>query len=385
MKFDLRLALVRYAAEHGLKPAARRFGCTRRIARKWWRRWLADNHSRQSLAERSRAPHSCPHQTPARVEAQIVRERRKAPCLGARRLREFCRIPAGAGAIGRVLRQHGLVRPRKKRYEKKRDLREAKARYRAFQETQVDTKYLSDIPYYVEQLWRHGGDWPRYQYTCRDVKTGGVFLGFAHELSESHACCFVAAVGAHLRRCGVALRHTTFQTDNGSEFSGAERKSRADRGFQHVVEGVLGAHHRFIPVGRKNHQADVESLHERVEAEFFDLERFAHRRQFFDKASAWQLWFNTVRTNAYKGRRAPDQILLEEDPTRNPHLWLLPALDLDQLLARRACQKTLNKSPAGGYYVPALPEPIHRPDPRADLRGLSWRCPICAPAAARGR
>jgi len=157
MKFDLRLARVRYGAEHGLKPAARRFGCTRRIVRKWWRRGLAENHARQSLADRSRAPHSCPHKTPA----------------------------------------------------------------------------------------------------------------------------------------------------------------------------------------------GVESLHERVEAEFFDRERFAHRRDFFDKASAWQLWFHTVRTNAYKGRRAPDQILREENPARNPHLWFLPALDLDQLLARRACKKTLNKSPAG--------------------------------------
>ena len=28
MKFDLRLELVRYAQQHGVKPAARRFGCT---------------------------------------------------------------------------------------------------------------------------------------------------------------------------------------------------------------------------------------------------------------------------------------------------------------------------------------------------------------------
>ena len=60
-----------------------------------------------------------------------------------------------------------------KKYQKKRDMRALKARYRAFEQLQVDTKYLTDIPFYVEQLYRHS-DLPRYQYTCRDVKTDGV-------------------------------------------------------------------------------------------------------------------------------------------------------------------------------------------------------------------
>lgn len=355
MKFDLRLRLVRYALEHGLKPAAREFGCTPKIARKWLRRWLASGRSRQSLMDRSRAPHSCPHKTPSRVERQIVREREKAPCLGARRLKEFCAIPAGVGTIARVLRQNNLTRKRKKKHEKKRDMREVKARFDPFEENQVDVKYLNDIPYYVEQLWRNPR-LPRFQYTWRDVKTGAVFLGFANELSESHACAFVAAVGAHLGRTGLSLRgRSTIQTDNGSEFSGAERKTREDRGFNHLIERGLGATHRFIPPGKKNRQADVETLHDRIEEEFFNLERFADREDFFRRASMWQLWWNTTRKNGYKGGRTPDDILLETRPERDAKVWLLPALDLDALLARRANSKTLNKSPTGGYYVPALP------------------------------
>ena len=79
MKFDMRLKMVRYAARRGVKPAAREFGCQPRIVRKWLRRWRADNHSRKSLMDHSRAPHSCPHKTPRRIERQIVRERKKAP------------------------------------------------------------------------------------------------------------------------------------------------------------------------------------------------------------------------------------------------------------------------------------------------------------------
>jgi hypothetical protein len=355
MKFDQHLKLVRLAEQIGIKPAAREMGCTVRIARKWLRRWIASGRSRQSLMDRSRAPHSCPHKTPARVEALIVREREKAPCLGARRLKDLCAIPAGEGAIARVLRQRGLVRQRKKKHEKKRDMRELKARYAPFEMNQVDAKYLNDIPYYVEQMWRNSA-LPRFEYTWRDVKTGGLFLGFANELSEAHATCFAAAVAAHLKRTGFSLaRRSTIQTDNGGEFSGAERKAPKDRGLTHLIEKTLHATHRFIPPGRKNHQADVETVHDRIEEEFFNLERFASREEFFLKTSAWQLWWNTTRTNSYKAKRTPDQILLETKTARDAKVWLLPALDLDALLAKRADPKTLNKSPAGGYYVPALP------------------------------
>ncbi|MCX7011335.1 MAG: hypothetical protein NTW86_01995 [Candidatus Sumerlaeota bacterium] len=135
------------------------------------------------------------------MERQIVQARRRAPCLGAQRLKDFFDLPAGVGAIGRVLRQNALTRKRKKKYQKKRDLRAVKARLAAMEMIQVDVKYLDDIPFYVEQMQR-ARTLPQYQYTARDVKTGGTFLGFADELSEEHACCFVSAVAAHLKRVG---------------------------------------------------------------------------------------------------------------------------------------------------------------------------------------
>jgi transposase-like protein len=356
MKFDLRLRMVQYAAQHGIKPTAREFGCTVKTVRKWVRRHEQDKGKRAALNDRSRAPKTCPHKTPPNVERQIIRERKKAPCLGARRLKRFCEIPASEGAIARILRQQGLTRRRKKKYQKKRDMRAIKARYKAFEQLQVDTKYLNDIPFYVEQWLRHS-DLPRFQYTCRDVKTGAVFLGFARELSEAYACCFMAAVAAHLRRTGYDLKDfATVQTDNGSEYSGNERKLRNDRGFRHLVEDTIKARHRFIPVGKKNYQADVESLHERVESEFFDLELFGGRDDFFDRASAWQLWWNTVRETGHRGNRSPDQILCEQNAQRDPNVWFLPALDLDQLMDRRASPGPASKKNPGGYYVPALPE-----------------------------
>jgi hypothetical protein len=353
LKYDMRVKLVRHANEHGVKPAARHFGCQPRIVRKWLTRWRQDNFSKRSLMDRSRAPKTCPHKTSPEAEKQVLRERDKAPCLGARRLKDFCQLAPSEGAIARILRQNNRTRPRKKKYQKKRDMREVKARLMAFEQLQIDTKYLNDIPFYVEQMARNP-HLPRFQYTARDVRTGATFLGFGDELTESHAACFAAAVLRHLQRTGHLLENTIVQTDNGQEYSGMERKTKHDRGFTHIVRDLFKLTHRFIPPGKKNRQADVETLHERIEAEFLDLERFASREQFLQKASMWQLWWNTTRKNGYKYGRSPEQILLEADPNRKPAVWLLPALDLEQLLAQRAQRALQGKS--RGYYVPALPE-----------------------------
>lgn len=372
MKYDVRLKMVHYAAEHGVKPAARAFGCEPKIVRKWLRRWREDNHSRRSLMDRSRAPKTCPHKTSPEKEREVLRERDKAPCLGARRLKDFCQLTPSEGAIARILRQKNRTKKRKKKYEKKRDMRKVKARLKAFEQLQIDTKYLNDIPYYVEQMARNK-ELPRFEYTARDVKTGAVFLGFAAEYSESHSCVFAAAVLRHLNRCGHPREGTIVQTDNGSEYSGTERKTKRDRGFTHVVRDLFKATHRFIPPGKKNHQADVETLHERIEAEFFDLEHFASREEFFMKASAWQLWWNTTRKNGYKGGRSPDHILLEEDPQRNPNVWFLPALDLDRLLEARAKRALDDEENQRGYYVPALPEFLAE----ISVQEFSFSVPAC--------
>ncbi len=356
LKYDLRIKVVRFANEHGIKPTAREFGVSRNIVRKWLRRWRADNYSRKSLTDRSRAPNTCPHKTSKKIEKAVIEARKHAPCLGPQRLKDFYDFQVSANAIGRILRQNGLTKRRKKKYEKKRDMRELKARFKPFEENQVDSKYLNDIPFYVEQMWRDDS-LPGFQYTFRDVKTGGLFLGFANELSEANACCFIAAVGAHLARTGFDLKEFgTIQTDNGSEYSGAERKEKHDRGFKRLIEKRLKARHRFIPPGKKNHQADVETVHERIEAEFLDLERFSDRGDFFRRASAWQLWWNVTRKNGYKGKRTPDEIMLEDVARRNPRVWLLPALDIDKLSAARAAGAMIEKNNLGGYHVPALPE-----------------------------
>ena len=93
-----------------------RFGVCRTTAHKWLRRWERE----RSLAERSRAPRSCPHKTAARLERLIVELRRKRG-WGAVTLRQRLSVthpelpwPAPS-TIAEIIDRHGLVQPRRRR------------------------------------------------------------------------------------------------------------------------------------------------------------------------------------------------------------------------------------------------------------------------------
>lgn len=139
------------------------------------------------------------------------------------------------GAIARILRQRKLTRTQRRKHQKKRDLREVKARYRALEHVQVDVKYLTDLGHYWPQMERLG--LPRYQYTLRDTKSGLLHLGFADGVSVVYAQLFVERWLRQVEGAGVELTKVVVQTDRGGEFSG--NRKHQGRGFVHLVENVL--------------------------------------------------------------------------------------------------------------------------------------------------
>jgi transposase InsO family protein len=80
---------------------------SRQTAHKWWGRYLAEGTA--GLVDRSSRPHSCPHQTPARVERRIV-ALRQARKLGPARLAGIVDVPAST--VHRVLVRNGINRLR---------------------------------------------------------------------------------------------------------------------------------------------------------------------------------------------------------------------------------------------------------------------------------
>ena len=214
--YNHRLRLVESARQRGIKPTARLFVTTVPTVRKWLRRYQQLGPS--GLLEVSRAPHLQPRKTPSALEQQLVALRKSLPTFGARRLiREFD-LPISHRALDRIWRAHGLLRKRRRKYQRKQDLAHIKATWALFQQISADTKDLDDIPHYWTQAQRF--HLPVIQYTARDVRSGLLFWSFAQQRSSTLSAVFAARIQQHLDRYGISLQDLVWQTDNGGEFKG---------------------------------------------------------------------------------------------------------------------------------------------------------------------
>jgi len=347
-KYNLRLRLVMHARSHGIRDAARCYGCSRNTVRKWLRRY--EQGGRSGLKELSRAPHHCPHKTKTKVERKVLAVRKRSGYGGERLVREF-RLPCSAGAAKRILRQNNKTRKRRRKHQTKNDLRAVKAKLAAFEHFQMDTKPLFDIPEYYPYIKQLG--LPLHQYSIREVPTGAVFVSYASELSTTYACLCAKRFLQHLRKCGRDLSKVHIYTDNGSEFGGGEKRER-ELGFHALVEKQFGAHHHFNPPATPNANADVESFHNLVQTEFFERERFESTSQFLAAITTYQNYFNLARPISTKGYRTPLEVLNDKDKRLTEKLLLLNPVLLDTLFSELFNKLAPRASPLD-HDVPIFP------------------------------
>ena len=130
----------------------------------------------------------------------------------------------------RIWREHGLRKPRKKKYQRKQDLAHSKAQWALFQQSSADTKDLADIPHYGPQAQQFR--LLVIQYPAREVRSGLWFWAFAEKRSAAASAVFASRIQQLLERCGISLRDLLWQTDNGGECKGDFPKALGDR--QHV-------------------------------------------------------------------------------------------------------------------------------------------------------
>jgi len=169
----------------------------------------------------------------------------------------------------RIWREHGLRKPRKKKYQRKQDLAHSKAQWALFQQSSADTKDLADIPHYGPQAQQFR--LPVIQYPAREVRSGLWFWAFAEKRSAAASAVFASRIQQLLERCGISLRDLLWQTDNGGECKGDFPKALGDS--QHVR----------IPPAAHTYKSDVETVHRLEEDEFFVLEEFRTRGEFLAK------------------------------------------------------------------------------------------------------
>ena len=304
--FDLRLKIALSANDVGNKTTARLFKTTVATVKKWKKRY--NELGKKGLMNLSKKPHTSPNELSEKCKQKII-DLRKKTHFGANRLKHEFNLPNSNRIIHKIIKNAGLVaKKRKKKHHTKRDLREEKAKkYKPLEFYQVDVKYLFDIPKYYKYMIQL--KLPKYQYTIREVRTGALFTAYADACNMTYSCIFIESFLNHLKSCDINLKNVIIQTDNGSEFSGQEKHIR-DRGFKYTVE-KFGAEHRFIPPGCCNANADVESSHARIEYEFFDLEDFSSKNDFFSKISTFQFYFNFFRKNSYKNWKSPVDLCKE--------------------------------------------------------------------------
>ncbi len=333
--YNFRIKMVQHAADYGISQAARVFATTRKTVRKWLRRY--STQGTPGLHDQSKAPHRIPHRSPATIEHEALALRQLLPTWGGHRLRAEGRLGISGTTCYRIWKAHGLVKPRRRKYHKKHDLREVKKRFAPFTKLQQDVKDLEDIPTYWPQMRRLG--LPSHQLTCREIRTGATFFAYTLENTMTNSQLFQAYVAEHLKKYGVSLNNIILQTDNGSENIGSWNK-KTPSAFTRQIEDYYSMQHDRIPPHCSTYNSDVESFHNLIEREFYDIETFNSLPEFLGKAYAYQLYFNYQRPNAWREGKSPYQLLQELAPKIDPQVLALPPLIVDEFL----------KTPSSGGY-----------------------------------
>jgi len=344
---QLRYQVVVYADNYGIKPAAKHFNTTRNTVRKWQRRFKELGYN--GLMELSRKPHSSPAATSNEKRKQLVKLKKKYKRMGADQIKHIEKLSQSARTMRKIWREEGISsRKRRKKYITKQNLRKVKKEYALFKQVMEDTKELHDIPEYWAQMMHNSLF--KMQYTFREVSTGLMFLGFADQKSLTYSTLFAKYINHHLLKYGVDLSKTIRQSDNGSEYIGSWH-AKDDSIYTKEIEKVTGQTHSTIFPGAHRMQADVETVHNLIEMEFYEIEQFRSRQNFMDKAFSYQLYFNLERPNSYKENMTPWQLATMKQSDLNINIAMIPPVDLCKLL-----KNNLFLLPGGHdvYSVPSL-------------------------------
>jgi transposase len=327
-KKQWRYQMVQKAQEIGVKPAARLFATSPSVVRKWLKRFNTEGYP--GLADRSHKPHHSPNKTPEHIEKYIISLKGTYKRLGAEQVRVLEDLPQAPKTMRKIWREAGIPsRKRPKKHVTKNNLRKIKRLYQLYEQSMEDTKDLMDIPEYFLQAKIL--NLPKVQYTHREVSCGILLTGFSNNLSLTHSVLFAIYINHFLKKFKVLPKKPMRQTDNGSEFIGSWN-AKEPSAYTRVIESIPGQWHNTIFPGAHRMQSDVETIHNLMEMEFFEIEQFENRQDFFNKATAYQLFFNLHRPNSYKENKTPWQLASEKKPDLDKGLLMVPPVDLDKLL-----------------------------------------------------
>ena len=295
-----RQSLMKYVEKHGVKRASRKYNKSRSYIYFWKARW---DGTAESLACRSRRPHSHPNQH-TEAELKLIWDmRRRNPQLGMvelwHRLRQrgYTRRPE---SLFRVMKKLGLFQPK----EKKPAYKPKPYQQMTYpgQRIQVDVKVVP----------RHCIADPElrlFQYTAIDEFTRLRFLAAYPEQSTYSSADFLKKLFKWYARRGIRVE--CVQTDNGFEFT--NRFSNSKRDIPTLFETTaaqLGIRHKLIRPYTPRHNGKVERSHREDQKRFYSCRSFYSLDDF-----AKQLAIHNRRSNNFPMRplnyRSPSEFTVQ--------------------------------------------------------------------------
>jgi len=259
-----RQSLINYAKKYGVSRASRKYNKGRSYIYFWLTRY---DGSLESLACRSRRPHSHPNQH-TETELKLIKDmRRRNPTLGMIELwhrlkkRGYTRRPE---SLFRVMRRHGLFPPAK---EKKAYIPKPYEQMQyPGQRVQIDVKVVPGSCIANPEL-------KLYQYTAIDEYSRLRFLGAYEEQSTYSSADFLKRVVAFFARHGVNV--ACVQTDNGFEFTNRlhSKNSQKKTLFENTAI-ALDIALKFIRPYTPRHNGKVERSHREDQKRFYSSNSF---------------------------------------------------------------------------------------------------------------
>jgi transposase InsO family protein len=279
-KVKQRLAVVRYAREHGIKPASRHFGCTPRTVRTWVRRWRTDG----DVGLVPKYPQKRKRRLPERT-VELLRVARAEHGFGAPRARVWLErvhcVRVNARTIQRVFRDLGMPVLPKTRRRRPRQLK-------LFEKDQPGDSVQVDVK--VVRVAKA----KLFQYTAIDDCTRMRVLRLYPHLSQHASLDFLRELTTAFP---FAIRK--IQCDNGPEFPLAFRLS---------VEGA-GMRHRYITPRRPQQNGKVERSHRIDSQEFWGRQTFTTRAEAEEALREWEHRYNHERFSLALGGLTPAEKL----------------------------------------------------------------------------
>ncbi|MDD4796097.1 MAG: leucine zipper domain-containing protein, partial [Bacilli bacterium] len=272
---EKRLEMVRYAFDHGIKPAAKYFRCSKNSVKKWIKRYQKDNIS--GLIDISRKPHNSPKRIAQEdidnITSVSIDAKEKGKHITVNNVRKKTGITYYSDETMNRYINKATDSKRNKAHPKSNGGPTAwKKKLKPFELIQVDIKYLTDIdnlkPYFNDE--DESKSLIRYQITARDVASGYPILGYCESPSSVFTKMFLEDILypflSQFKQ--LDLKTVRIQTDCGPEFTNKYKKTNGKtpviHSFTLSVESKFRKHKTNIP-GHCTANSDVESFHWSIE------------------------------------------------------------------------------------------------------------------------